>query len=762
MKTLVSLLFVTLTSSLAAQSVQPAQPASLAQGVRADTLTSVSIDRFYSLPSLIGTEPRGAVWSPDSRTIAFLWNNRGMPFLDVWTADVATGALTQITALPPADVATNPPGYADAMPAAYVDQRQAIAAEMDGGVGSVQWHPDGTRLLITRNGQLHVLRHSARSTTQPPPSLRTGGTVQRPEFSPTGSHVAFLRGGDLYVAPLLGDTLGDARQLTTVSRDGVGIESFAWSPNGEQIAFVENDRTRIPLREIPDYLPDDAVMTRVRRAYPGEPAEQRRLGVVAATVTGTPEVRWMPLGEDRGDLILTYSWHPSTMTLLVDKSDVFVKDRRILTLDATSGVTTLLVREQEPTNVSAEWRAAWAPDGRGVYFTSDRDTDYHVWFVSASGGAPRAITTGNWAVFAMQVTPRGVLLTTNTARAEERALYTVPLGGGALRRVSARPGTHTATASPDGRYAAVIFSADTVPPDLYVTELAPTRTTSAMRADRRLTVSPLAAFASYTWPTPRYVTFPSRTDGVTLHGRLILPPNYVAGQRVPVIVGSIYSNTVRNQWGGRNSHPLWGLDRVLLERGYALFALDVAGSSGHGTAFRRRILLDYGGVDVEDIHSGVEWLVREGIADSSRIAIWGSSYGGLLTSMSLFKKPGVYKAGIAAAPATNVWHALTGEQRVMARPQEQMEAYANASSHTKAAGARDALMFVHGMRDNIVLYRDSVWLLQYLMQLGQTVEFVTLPDAPHGWDLGPLYQTRFAFHRMIEFLDRHLTTPEPK
>jgi dipeptidyl-peptidase-4 len=223
-----------------------------------------------------------------------------------------------------------------------------------------------------------------------------------------------------------------------------------------------------------------------------------------------------------------------------------------------------------------------------------------------------------------------------------------------------------------------------------------------------------------------------------------------------VIVGSVYSNTVRNQWGGRNAHPLWGLDAVLLDRGYAVFAVDVAGSSGHGTAFRRRIRLDYGGVDVDDLHSGVEYLIREGIADSSRIGLWGSSYGGLLTTMSLFTKPGVYAAGIAGAPATNVWHALTGEQRVMMRPQEQMAEYAKASSHTKAAGLRDHLLIIHGMRDVVVLYKDSVWLTQYLMQMGRDVELLSLPDAQHGWDTEGLYQTRFAFRRMLEFFDRHL------
>jgi dipeptidyl-peptidase-4 len=478
----------------------------------------------------------------------------------------------------------------------------------------------------------------------------------------------------------------------------------------------------------------------------------RRIGLVAAT---GGEITWLALGGDRFDILHGWQWSPTGSQLLLDVSDVFVKHRRLMVATVGAGAAApalrTLVEERDSANVSAEWQAAWAPDGAGVYFTSDRRTDYHIWFVPARGGAPRAITSGEWAVFGFTVTPRGLFVTANAGRPEERHTWRFPLGGGTGTRVSVHPGTHSPVPSPDGRWVADLFSSDTIPPDLHLLD-----GTGRDDAGRRVTVSPLAELARYRFTAPRYVTFTSRADGATLHARLLLPPGRASGARVPLIVGSSYSNTVRNQWGGRNAHPLWGLDQVLLEKGFAILAVDVAGSSGHGTAFRRRIRLDYGGIDVEDLHSGVEWAVREGIADSARVGIWGSSYGGLLTTMSMFTKPGVYRAGVAGAPATNVWHALTGEQRVMMRPQEQMAEYAAASSHTKADGLRGALMIIHGVRDPVVLYRDSAWLTQYLIQMGREVELVTLPDAGHGWDLEGLAQTRYAFKRLVGYFMRWL------
>jgi dipeptidyl-peptidase-4 len=152
----------------------------------------------------------------------------------------------------------------------------------------------------------------------------------------------------------------------------------------------------------------------------------------------------------------------------------------------------------------------------------------------------------------------------------------------------------------------------------------------------------------------------------------------------------------------------------------------------------------------------VKYLETLGFVDMDRIGIWGSSYGGLLTCMSLFKKPGVYKAGVAGAPATNVWHATTGEMRVMMAPQDQPEEYADASAFTKAAGLEDHLLIIHGMRDRIVLFRDSIALTQRLMSMGKDVDLVALPNSRHGWDTEGNYQTIFAFNKLVGHFEKYL------
>ena len=91
-------------------------------------------------------------------------------------------------------------------------------------------------------------------------------------------------------------------------------------------------------------------------------------------------------------------------------------------------------------------------------------------------------------------------------------------------------------------------------------------------------------------------------------------------------------------------------------------------------------------------------------------------------------------AGIAGAPATNVWHALTGQMAVMMRPEDQPAEYADSSPYLHAHGLEDPLMIIHGMRDRIVLFKDSVTLVQRLVMLGKDVDLVALPD---GQRTGP-------------------------
>ena len=726
--------------------------AAVAQTVENAERGRLTIDRLYSLPSLIGTAPRGFSWSGDGSKLAFLWNDEGRDFRDVWivAAENPDAGTRRVTALP--SLSAVPTDAEDPVAVAEAETR----ADRDGGVSSVIWHPDGDRLLFSFRGDFWIVRPGQ----EPAQITATPAFESQPQYSPDGSTLAFLSGGDIWTLPADGTRDDSPVRLTNHAADDARLVDYQWSPGGSHIAVMEMDESGVPVREIPDYLTDEPGMVRVRRAYPGEDPAARRVGIVrSSTESGPADIAWIELdpGVAAGgipDMILSYAWAPDGRSLAFDTSDLFAKNRRIYVFDIDGGVgARLVVREHDPLNETFYyWRIAWSQDARRIYYLSDREEDYHVWAVNPSdtAGTPEQLTEGSWAVSSMHPVQGGLIVVANAPNPEERQLFFVGDDGGDPKRLSHRAGTHDPVVSPDGRYAAVAFSADDTPPELLITRL------DGEGGEWMVTHSPVAEFDDYTWVTPEYVSFPSHIDGTQLHGRLTLPPDFDPTRRYPAILGSVYTDCVRNQWGGRTAHPTWGLDQFLAQEGYILLNVDMRGSWGRGREHRRGIRLDYGGMDIEDLESGVRFLETLGYVDMEKVGIWGSSYGGLMTAMSLFKKPGLYAAGIAGAPATNVWHALTGQMAVMLAPEDSPDEYAESSAYLHGHGLQDPLLFIHGMRDRVVLFKDTITLLHRLILLGKDADIVVLPDAGHGWDNESLVQTRFAFKKMVEFFDRHL------
>jgi dipeptidyl-peptidase 4 len=147
-----------------------------------------SVERIVTLPNLAGTPPTAPAWSADSRRVAFLWNDHGMPFRDVWVTAVDSGEPMRLTYLAPDPADVLGPGDDLALDAVTerAGRREA------GGISQAVWDPSGEQLLFVHRGEVHAVSADG----GPPVVVLRGGRLQ---FSPDGQHLAFLRGGDLWV-----------------------------------------------------------------------------------------------------------------------------------------------------------------------------------------------------------------------------------------------------------------------------------------------------------------------------------------------------------------------------------------------------------------------------------------------------------------------------------------------------------------------------------------------------------------------------------
>ncbi len=388
---------------------------------------------------------------------------------------------------------------------------QIAHAESDHGISSAVWSADGQHLLFLLHGQLFEV-----SPGQQPQRLAEAlPAIAEIIPSPMGPNTALrTANGDIYL-------LNTSQPVYRSPAKDVFAEELHWSPDGQRIALIEADLRQMPVRGIPNYLTDETTMTLVKRPFPGEPSESRRIGIVSAQSSGqASSTRWATLDGTPMDLLFGLSWSPDSRTLLVDRSDLYIKDRRLLLIDTSTGASTLLVRQQDPKNVTAEWWSSFGPDGKSIYFTSDHDTpDYQVYVKPLTPAPPIPVTSGRFAVFASSLAARSLFITTNEGSVEQRQTFRVPLPSGAPQQLTFTPGTHTTVPSPDGHYLADIFSSDATPPDLFLID-----TTAPKPTPHQVTNSPLPEFAAYHWSIARYVDFPNVHDGTNLHARLTLPP----------------------------------------------------------------------------------------------------------------------------------------------------------------------------------------------------------------------------------------------
>ena len=709
-----------------------AQAPAAAASAAADPLP---IDMLYALPSIAGTSPEAYVWSPDGKEVAFVWNDKGLRFRDLWVYSTVTGEKRRLT-----DEAAKLP--AD-------NWRQGIA--------QVEWLPGG-RLAYVLGGRLYTVGADGAST----PIADAHRHVHDLRRSPDGRYLAFVDGGPtdpsghmynpgggLWVIDLAARGPVVARQVAA-GGDRINVDRYRWAADGRSIAFVEMDSSAVRLYDFHYQLDDEERMERMTRPFPGDPTPKYRLGVVTVADGAT---RWM----DRAnpfDPIWNFGLSSNGRALFANTSDFLLKHHAVLVYDVASGKGQSFYSHHDPDRSDQNWQVEWAPGDKGLVILTDVDGYSQLYLQGRAGEKPRRLTTGKWdiASFTVDAAHGRLYFIANESHVADRQFYRVPAGGGKVERLSSGAGTHQPVYAPDFSRAADRFSNDNAPPELYLADL------RRAAEPTRVTRSPLPAFDQQQWATVRYITFPSHVDGAPLVARLTLPRNYDPAKRYPLIVGSVYRDAVRNQWGGRTAHPTWGLDQTLAARGYMLLNVNIRGSWGQGRAHSQG-LDAYGSLDVEDLESGVRHLVAQGMADPKRVGIWGSSYGGLMTLMSLYRKPGLYAVGIAGAPATNVWHAEPEQMRVMGEPtgadfpgryEQQSPLY-----HTK--GLKAPLMIIHGTKDRIVLYADTQAMMQRLIKDGKTFELVALPGSDHSWDTQSQDYTLFSFNKMVEFFDRYLT-----
>ena len=691
--------------------------------------SALSIDRILSKPSIAGTSPSSPSWSADSQQLAFLWNDSGLARREIWAVKGDGSGLRQITS----------------------------EVEGKGGVRMFVWAPNAADLIYLRSGDLwHISLASGKGKRL----TKTGGNKSNLAVSPNGRYASFLQEGDLWLFDLASNKLTQQTRVGVPSISKVplgrynrpdveigsyvwGGPTYAWSPDSRTIAVHYVDRRDMRKVPFPYYLGKETNANNIRRGYPGDPNEYRTIGFFNVE---DGDLKLLDLPSPTANRIVGFSWSPNGKLLLDQESDS-ATDRWLHTVDPRDGRLKEIWHDHRETRIYTSIASAWHSDGERVVFLSDIGDRYGLYLLTPGEETPNLLTNESFDVTGtplITAPANRIFFQSNEPSPYERHVFHISDEGGTSTRVTALPGQHRPYPSPDGMRVALLHNSDLSPTELYLMD------TRDGLLETQITISPNSEFMDRSWVKPRYATFKSQIDDYTLHARILEPANIKKGKRYPVIFGPAYSNTVRNRWAG----TIGLLQQLLVERGYIVIQVDMRGSTGYGREFREEFLMDFAGNDIEDLESAVNYLSTLPYVDPERIGIWGSSYGGTLTIYSLFKKPGLFKAGVAGAAAVDPYFFGTDDVAIVRRPESHPEAFTRGALQY-ADNLEDHLLIIHGMQDHVVPFKTVAVLTEELIRLRKDFDFVFVPGATHGWTR-PTHYARYLFGKLIDHFDQHL------
>jgi dipeptidyl aminopeptidase/acylaminoacyl peptidase len=412
------------------------------------------------------------------------------------------------------------------------------------------------------------------------------------------------------------------------------------------------------------------------------------------------------------------------------------KDRWIALIDPVTAKLKILDRQRDEawiggpgTTQFARNENKWINDST-YWFQSEASGYSHLYKVNVNSGIKTQLTSGNYEVQKVELSKgkKYFYITTNEVHPGEQQFYWLPVNGGKAERITTMTGANEVSISPDEKYLAVRYSYSNKPWELYWQENKP-----GSKAIQVTDKAQSEEFKSYPWIDPEVITF-TASDGANVYARLFRPKNPNPLKPAVVFVhGAGYLQNAHKWWSSYFREYMF--HNLLAENGYTVLDIDYRGSAGYGRNWRTGIYRYMGGKDLSDQVDGAKYLVEKLGVDPKRIGIYGGSYGGFITLMAMFTKPGVFAAGAGLRSVTdwaNYNHGYTSN--ILNEPYTDSIAYKKSSPIYYAEGLKGALLMCHGMVDVNVHFQDIVMLTQRLIELKkENWELAVYPMEDHGF-----------------------------
>ncbi len=441
--------------------------------------------------------------------------------------------------------------------------------------------------------------------------------------------------------------------------------------------------------------------------------------------------------EKARNVVVNGPWFSDDGKMFVEIKALDNKDRWIMLLKPKTGKLELIDWQHDDAWIGGPGIAGWNImagnvgwlDNDHIWYQSEKTGYSHLYLADVHTGKKQALTSGDFEILnaVLSRDKKFFYITSNKENPFEQHFYRMPATGGEMVKITKRPGKHEVRLSPDEKYLAIRYSYSNKPWELYAMRNKPGAEMI------RLTHSTTAAFDSIPWYDPEIISFEA-SDGVMVPARLYLPEKEKKnGAAVLFVHGAGYLQNVHRWWSSYYREYMF--HNLLMELGYTVLDIDYRGSSGYGRDWRTAIYRHMGGRDLDDYVDGAAFLVRNYGIDPDKMGIYGGSYGGFITLMAMFTRPGTFTCGAALRSVTDWAHYNHGyTSNILNTPVTDSMAFRRSSPIYYADGLRGELLMLHGMVDDNVQFQDIVRLSQRLVELGkENWELAVFPVERHGF-----------------------------
>lgn len=592
------------------------------------------------------------------------------------------------------------------------------------------------------------------------------------EFSPNNAHIAFIANNNLYLKATDSNALteittdGELNAIINGTTDWVYEEEFyltkawEWSKSSEYILFLRFDEREVKEFSMERWTEDYPTYNTYK--YPKAGEDNAKVTVWVYDVAAKQK-KELSLGEEHKDWYVPRLYRGEKAhefyLITINRLQNHVK---LLRVNAQDNSVETVYEETTPYWLDLSDRLEFVEGKDQILWLSDESGYNHIYTIDLNTGNKKPVTKGNWDVeqlHGFDKKTQKVYFTSSKVSPIERHLFSIDLEGRNLRQLTTEKGWHDIYFSTDFSNYIQSWSAEGLPTQFSLHQTKQNKLVRVLEDNSELS----RLMSEYNFAEKTFIEVPNG-EGDQLLAYMIKPTDFDSTKQYPLLMyvyGGPRSQQVQNKFSSIGIRDL--LHHYLANNDVLIACVDGRGTAGKGRSFKKQVYKRLGELETADQIAAAKYFGSLPYIDATRIGIWGGSYGGYMSSLSLAKAPDVFKAAAAVAPVTHwKFYDTIYTERFMQTPAENPEGYeAYAPIRLAQNIPPHSYLLIHGTADDNVHYQNAMAMAEALILKNIPFQMVSYPNRNHGLNGPNGTGTRHSYVTIRDFFFDQFNLPIP-